>query len=67
MNWVSAFIEANWYSFGDEDIRFNHRVVCVVCDPVNREWRIEEEKFVVKGGINFRFGGWGAPPIAARY
>ena len=66
-NWVSAFLEANWYNFDDNDIRFNHTIVCLVCNPLHTNWKIEEEKFVVKGGINFRFGGWGAPPLAGRY
>jgi outer membrane immunogenic protein len=67
-NWISAFIEANWYSFDDEDIRFDHRLLCGGCDPEHHVWKIEEEKFVIKGGINFRFGGWAAAPaVAARY
>jgi hypothetical protein len=65
-NWISGFIEANWYSFDDDDTRFNHRVFC--CDPEHHVWRIEEEKFVLKGGLNFRFGGLGkAPAVMARY
>jgi outer membrane immunogenic protein len=66
-NWVSAFVEANWYKFDDDDITFNHRVVDC-CDPFHPRWKIEEEKFVIKGGINFRFGGLlGGAPVAARY
>jgi outer membrane immunogenic protein len=61
---LSAFLEANWYVFDDERLRFNHSVVNI--DPLAPQWEIEESKLVLKGGINFRFGGWGAP-LAARY
>ena len=56
-NFLSAFVEANWYSFDDGDLRFTNtcQIVCVDLDD-----RIEEEKFVVKAGLNFRFGGFSA-------
>jgi outer membrane immunogenic protein len=67
-NWISAFIEANWYTFDDDDIRFNHVVICELCVADDHVWRIEEQKFVLKGGLNFRFGGFGkAPAVMARY
>jgi hypothetical protein len=28
---------------------------------------INETKSVVRAGFNFRFGGWGKTPVAARY
>jgi outer membrane immunogenic protein len=66
-NWVSAFVEGNFYQFDDDDRRFNHTVVCDFCDPFDHHFKIDEQKFIVKGGINLRFGGWGAAPVAARY
>jgi outer membrane immunogenic protein len=67
-NFLSAFVEANWYNFDEEEVRFHHRLVCEGCDPFHHNWRIDEEKFVVKGGLNLRFGGWGGPaPVRARY
>jgi outer membrane immunogenic protein len=61
-NFLSAFVEANWYSFDDEELHFTS-----CCEDPFRE-RIEEDKFVVKGGFNFRFGGlFGKAPVAARY
>jgi outer membrane immunogenic protein len=62
---LSAFVEANWYSFDDETLKFDHRNFC---QCLHFDERIEEEKFVVKAGLNFRFGGWLAPsPVVARY
>jgi outer membrane immunogenic protein len=65
-NWVSIFVEANYYNFDDESIKFT-RDSCgqIGCDPFDK--RIEEEKFIVKAGLNLRFGGWGGAPVAARY
>ena len=65
-NFLSAFVEANWYNFDDGDLRFTNtcQIFCVDLDN-----RIEEEKFVVKAGLNFRFGGFfgGPGPVGARY
>ena len=64
-NFLTGFIEANWYFFDDEVLGFTHTNFC---QCVRFDERIEEEKFVVKAGLNFRFGGWlAATPVAARY
>jgi outer membrane immunogenic protein len=60
-NFLSVFVEGNWYVFDDEVLTFTG----ACCDPFDE--KIDEEKFVVKAGLNFRFGGWGIPPAAARY
>ena len=59
-NWVSAFVEYNYYDFGTRDIQFNSGHV----------FDIGDTKSVVRAGLNFRFGpwgGWGKAPVAARY
>ena len=59
-NFVSAFIEYNYYDFGSKDHTFPFPGEPVVA-------AIEETKSVLKGGLNIRFGGWGKTPVAARY
>jgi outer membrane immunogenic protein len=59
-NFLTAFVEYNYYDFGDRDHTF--------VSPSNSfVVGIDETKSVLKGGLNFRFGGWGAPPVVARY
>ena len=58
-NWLSAFVEYDYYDFGTR----NNRFVTgggVLFDSID----IRERKSVVKGGLNFRFGGG---PVVARY
>jgi outer membrane immunogenic protein len=60
-NWVSAFVEYNFYDFGNKDRNFIEPDGFLF-DRIN----VEERKHVVKGGLNFRWGNW-AQPVAARY
>ena len=58
-NFLSAFVEYNYYDFGNRDLTFvSPRDAFVV--------GIDETKTVLKGGFNYRFGAWGAP-VAGRY
>jgi outer membrane immunogenic protein len=59
-NFLSAFIEYNYYDFGSK----NH-IFVVPGEPVVAD--IKETKSVVRAGLNFRFGGWGETPVAARF
>jgi outer membrane immunogenic protein len=59
-NYLTGFIEYNYYDFGSKQHAFGTPVGTFLAD-------IDETKSVVKAGLNFRFGGWGAPPVAARY
>jgi outer membrane immunogenic protein len=59
-NFLSAFVEYNYYDFGNRDLTF-------VTPSDSFVVGIDETKSVLKGGLNFRFGGlWGAP-VVARY
>jgi hypothetical protein len=51
---LSGFIEYNYYDFGNRDLAFQ------VPGTTFTEG-IKETKSVVKAGPNFRFGGWGGP------
>jgi outer membrane immunogenic protein len=55
-NYLTGFIEYNFYDFGSRDLSFVGTTPFV--------FGIDETKSVVKAGLNFRFGGWGGP---ARY
>jgi outer membrane immunogenic protein len=54
---ISAFIEYNHYDFGTRTVNF----VDVLFGPFNVD--IRERKDVIKGGLNWRFGG----PVYAKY
>jgi outer membrane immunogenic protein len=56
-NFLSAFVEYNYYDFGDSDLIFSKPGDTFVVG-------IDETKSVLKGGLNFRFGGWGGPAVA---
>jgi outer membrane immunogenic protein len=56
-NFLSGFVEYNYYDFGSRRNTFN---------PGAFDINIKEHKSVVKAGLNFRFGGWTAP-VTARY
>jgi outer membrane immunogenic protein len=56
-NYLSGFIEYDYYDFGSRDITFSNGFI----------FDIKETKSVVEGGITFRFGGFGKYPVAARY
>jgi outer membrane immunogenic protein len=55
-NWLSGFIEYDYYNFGTRDVSF--------IAPVSHV-DIRETNNVVKAGLNFRFGNWGGG--VARY
>lgn len=55
-NYLTGFVEYNYYDFGSKQHSFGPFVV-----------DIDDTKSVVKAGLNIRFGGWGAPPVGARY
>jgi outer membrane immunogenic protein len=57
-DWVSGFVEYNYYGFGTRSVVFQD-------GPFAFNFDIKEHKSVVKAGINFRFGGGG--PVAAKY
>jgi outer membrane immunogenic protein len=59
-NFLTAFVEYNYYDFSDRDLTF-------VSPSSSFVVGIDETKSVLKGGLNFRFGGWGVPPVVARY
>jgi outer membrane immunogenic protein len=56
-NYLSGFVEYNYYDFDTRDIAFSNGGIA----------DIKETKSVVKAGLNFRFGPWGKAPVAARY
>jgi outer membrane immunogenic protein len=56
-NFVSGFVEYNYYDFGTSRNTFT---------PGAFDINIKEHKSVVKAGLNFRFGGWAAP-VSARF
>jgi outer membrane immunogenic protein len=61
-NFLTAFIEYNYYDFGVSDLTF----VQAGGAPFHI-FGIDESKSVLKAGLNFRFGGWGKAPVVARY
>ncbi len=52
-NFVTGFIEYNYYDFGNRDLTF------VQNNGQTFIYGIDETKHVVKAGLNFRFGGYG--------
>jgi outer membrane immunogenic protein len=52
-NFVTGFIEYNYYDFGNRDLTF------VQNNGGTFIYGIDETKHVVKAGLNFRFGGYG--------
>jgi outer membrane immunogenic protein len=61
-NFLSGFVEYNYYDFGNRVISFTPQVVGLGPAFVD----IKETKSVLRAGLNFRFGGY-ATPVAARY
>ena len=58
-NFLSGFIEYDYYNFGTRTVNFtNPNTLALI--PID----IRERKSVIKGGLNFRFGGG---PVVARY
>lgn len=65
-DFVSAFVEYNYYNFGTRNVDFPSFVVeGVTIDASTRG--IKETKSVARAGLNFRLGGWGKTPVAAKY
>ena len=54
-NFVTGFIEYDYYDFGTRDLTFVQNNGGTFIDG------IKETKHVVKAGLNFRFGGYGGP------
>src|SRR6266511_430364 len=52
-NFVSGFIEYDYYDFGTRDLAFRQNLGGTFI------YGIDETKHVVKAGLNFRFGGYG--------
>jgi len=61
-NFLSGFVEYNYYDFGTREIGFTPRLAGLGPAFVD----IKETKSVVRAGLNFRFGGYAAP-VAAQY
>jgi outer membrane immunogenic protein len=62
-NWISGFVEYNFYDFGNKDRNFI-ALNGSLFDTIS----IDERKHVVKAGLNFRWGNWArSAPVAARY
>jgi outer membrane immunogenic protein len=59
-NYLTGFVEYNYYDFGTRDLNFVSQFGSFV-------YSIDETKSVLKAGLNFRLGGWGKAPVAARY
>jgi outer membrane immunogenic protein len=57
-NWVTGFVEYDYYGFGT-------RNVSLAFSPAFVNFDIQEHKSVVKVGLNFLFGGKG--PVVAKY
>jgi outer membrane immunogenic protein len=55
-NYLTGFIEYNYYDFGNRELTFNSSA-----GGVFHIFGIDETKSVLKAGLNFRFGGWGGP------
>jgi outer membrane immunogenic protein len=60
-NWITGFIEYDYYDFGTRTVDFP-----VFAAPVSVNLDIKERKSVVKVGLNFLFGP-GSAPVAAKY
>ena len=61
-DFLSGFIEYNYYDFGTRNIAFEPQIAGLSPAFVD----IKETKSVVRVGLNFRFGGYAAP-VAAEY
>jgi outer membrane immunogenic protein len=59
-DWLSGFVEYNYYDFETRDVIF------ASASGETSTINIKEAKSVARAGVNFRFGG-GKAPIAARY
>ncbi len=66
-NWVSAFLEANWYNFDDDDIRFNHAIVCFSLRPVSPQLENSGGEVRSEGRHQFPLWRLGSSTVAARY
>jgi outer membrane immunogenic protein len=56
-NWLTGFVEYNYYDFGRDDVVFAQDI------GGTYTYRIDETKSVVKVGLNWRFGG----AVVAKY
>jgi len=58
LDWLTGFVEYDYYDFGTKNLPFTFAPVTLV------NIDIHERKSVVKGGLNFKFG---PSPVVARY
>jgi outer membrane immunogenic protein len=61
-DFLTAFIEYNYYGFGTRELSFH-----TPDGLFDGTHAIRETKSVLKAGVNLRFGGWGKAPLVARY
>jgi outer membrane immunogenic protein len=59
-DWLSGFVEYDYYDFGTKGVTFGGPVVFDTVD-------IKETKSVAKVGLNVRFGPLFGGPVTARY
>jgi outer membrane immunogenic protein len=57
LDWLTGFIEYDYYDFGTRSVEFSG-------STFNATFDIRERKSVVKAGLNFKFGGG---PVVAKY
>jgi outer membrane immunogenic protein len=63
-NYLSGFVEYNYYDFGTHDNIFTGNFGPGIGTNVIE---VKETKSVVRAGLNWRFGSWGKAPVTARY
>ena len=61
-DYLTGFIEGDYYDFGSRTTNFNTFPVAFTVP-----FDIKERKFVAKAGFNWKFNWWSAAPVAARY
>lgn len=67
-NW-SAKVEYNYLHFGNKTVTLAG-TACEPgdgCDPISRDFRINQSIHLIKFGLNYRFGNFGKGPLVARY
>jgi outer membrane immunogenic protein len=61
-NYLSGFVEYNYYDFGTNQNTFKS-----FFGGGTTFIDVEESKSVLRAGLNLRFGGWGGAPVVGRY
>jgi outer membrane immunogenic protein len=57
-DWLTGFVEYDFYDFGTRSVTLNPFSGVVT-------FNVQETQSVAKAGLNFKFGGWGAPAAPA--